>query len=78
MKKIIKILLVVNILLFFYTTKNINILPFTVSISMYMLFKSLFSTTSIKKVIEAKDELCSFFEVSHENASNESVLFTIS
>ena len=52
MKKLANILTITFILLFFYLTKDINILPLTISFSMYILFSSIFSTTSIKKVIE--------------------------
>lgn len=51
MKKIANILLIVFILLLFYITKDIDILPLAISFSMYILFNSIFSTTSIKEVI---------------------------
>ena len=51
MKKVVNILTILYILIFFYLTKDINILPLTISISMYFLFSSIFSTTSIQKVI---------------------------
>lgn len=51
MKKIVKILLILFILVLFYTTNGNNLLPLTISFSMYILFSSLFSTTSITKVM---------------------------
>ena len=52
MKKVENILIITFILLLFYLTKDINILPLTISFSMYILFNSIFKTTSIKKVVE--------------------------
>lgn len=52
MKKIINILSVIFILLLFYLTKDINMLSFTFSFGMYLLFYSIFSTTSIKGKLE--------------------------
>lgn len=52
MKKIANILLSVFILLLFYLTKDKSTLALTISFSMYMLFYSLFSTTSIKDKLE--------------------------
>jgi len=52
MKKAVNIISIIFVILLFYLTKDINILPLTISFSMYILFSSIFSTTSIKKVIE--------------------------
>ena len=52
MKKLEKLLLIVLILLLFYLTKDINMLPLCISFSMYILFHSIFSTTNITKVLE--------------------------
>lgn len=52
MKKVENILIITFILLLFYLTKDINILPLTISFSIYILFNSIFKTTSIKKVVE--------------------------
>ena len=51
MKKIEKTLLITFILLLFYFTKDINMLSLTISFSMYLLFYCIFSTTSLKNII---------------------------
>ena len=48
MKKVVNIISVIFILLLFYLTKNENILPLTVSFSMYTLYSSIFSAVRIK------------------------------
>lgn len=48
MKKVVNIISITFILLLFYLTRNKDILSLTVSFSMYILFSSIFSTTSLK------------------------------
>jgi len=48
MKKVINIIQVILILLLFYLTANKDILLLTISLSMYILLSSIFSTTEIK------------------------------
>lgn len=52
MKRIANILKIIFILLVFYLTKNTNTLTLTISFSMYILFGSIFSTSSIKNVVK--------------------------
>lgn len=52
MKKIIGTLYFIFIILLYYLTKNSNMILLTISFSMYLLFKSIFSTTSIKSILE--------------------------
>lgn len=51
MKKIINILYFLLMIFLFYFTKDSNILLFTMSFSMFIIFSSLFSSTSIKDKI---------------------------
>lgn len=51
MKKVVNSLFLIFILLLFSLTKDIAILPLTISFGMYMLFNSLFSTTDIKDIV---------------------------
>ena len=51
MKKMANIIKIIYILLIFYLTKEINILPLVVSFSMHMLYSGVFSTTSVKDMI---------------------------
>ena len=51
MKKIANIIKFIYILLIFYLTKEINILPLVVSFCMHMLYSGVFSTTSVKDMI---------------------------
>lgn len=53
MKKVVNLLLSIYILLLFYLTNNINILPLTISFSMYMLYNSIFSSVNVKEVISS-------------------------
>lgn len=52
MKKIINVLLIVFILLLFYLTNDADTLSLVVSFSIFILFYSAFSTTSIKNCLE--------------------------
>ena len=51
MKKIINLLYMIFVILMCYITKNVNMILFTISFGMYILFMSFFSTTSIKNII---------------------------
>lgn len=50
------IMKIIYILLLFYLTKEVNILPLTISFSMYVLYNSIFSTTGIKNTIDRYDD----------------------
>lgn len=54
MKKLVNLVLFIFILLLFYLTESSNMLIFTVSFGMFMLFSGLFSTTSLKRIINNK------------------------
>ena len=62
MKKAYKILLITYIFIFFFITKSINILPLTISLSMYLLLNSIFSELSIKEKLEEYNELNKYIE----------------
>lgn len=49
MKKVVNIMSFVFAMLLFYITKDYNILPLTISFSIYMLLNSVFSTINIEK-----------------------------
>lgn len=48
MKKVVNILSIIFVILLFYSTKNSDMLSLTVSFSMFILYNSIFSTTSIQ------------------------------
>ncbi len=57
MKKISKVLFVIFVIMLFYLTKNSDMLPLTISFSIYLLFASIFSSINYTKLKNSPKEV---------------------